>query len=297
MNISLDWYKVFYEVAKAKNITDAAHKLYISQPAVSQIIKQLEEKINTNLFIRTQKGVILTKEGEVLYKYISEAIEKISLGEKKLEEHINLENGEIRIGSSDMCLKYYLLKYLEQFQEKYPKIKISITNCPTPETIKLLEEDKIDFGLISEPFKVDNQFKVIKVCQIEDVFICGEKYKKVSENQVKLEELNSYPGICLEENTSTRKYINKYFESNNIEYAPKYELATSDLIVDFTKRNFGIGCVVDKFAQQAIKNKEVYKIDVEKQINPRHICIIKKEKLISRVSEELLRFINDKENL
>lgn len=158
MNISYDWYKIFYEVAKTKNITDASKNLYVSQPAVSQIIKQLEEKLKVELFIRTQKGVGLTKEGEILYNYISAAIEKIIIGEKKLEEQINLESGEIRIGSSDMCLKYYLLPYLEEFQVKYPKIKINITNCPTPETIKLLEEDKIDFGLISQPFKIEKRF-------------------------------------------------------------------------------------------------------------------------------------------
>ena len=147
MNISYDWYKIFYEVAKTKNITDASKNLYVSQPAVSQIIKQLEEKLKVELFIRTQKGVGLTKEGEILYNYISAAIEQI-----------NLDSGEIRIGSSDMCLKYYLLPYLEEFQGKYPKIKINITNCPTPETIKLLEEDKIDFGLISQPFKIEKRF-------------------------------------------------------------------------------------------------------------------------------------------
>jgi len=291
MNISYDWYKVFYEVAKAKNITDAAKALYVSQSAVSQMIKQLEEKLKITLFFRTQKGVDITKEGEVLYNYIAVAIEKITLGEKKLKEYINLESGEIRIGSSDMCLKYYLLNYLEKFRERHPKIKISITNCPTPETIKLLEEDKIDFGLISEPFKLDKQLEITKVCPIKDIFICGEKYKRLAEKSITLEELNTYPAICLEENTSTRKYMNTFFRKNDLDYLPKYELATSDLIVDFTKKNFGIGCVVDKFAQDDLKHKRIYQIKLKEKIEPRNICIIKKEKTMSRASEELLAFM------
>ena len=181
MNVSLDWYKIFYEVAKKQNITVAAENLCISQPAVSQTIKQLEESLNAELFLRTKKGVTLTKEGEVLYSYISEAMGKIKLGEAKVLEQVNLESGEIRIGSSDMCLQFFLLQYLEEFQKIYPKIKISITNGPTPETIKLLKEDKIDFGLVSEPFELEEKFTAIEVCKIKDIFVCGEKYKDLSD--------------------------------------------------------------------------------------------------------------------
>ncbi len=294
MNVSLDWYKIFYEVAKKQNITVAAENLCISQPAVSQTIKQLEESLNAELFLRTKKGVTLTKEGEVLYSYISEAMGKIKLGEAKVLEQVNLESGEIRIGSSDMCLQFFLLQYLEEFQKIYPKIKISITNGPTPETIKLLKEDKIDFGLVSEPFELEEKFTAIEVCKIKDIFVCGEKYKDLSKQKVSLKELEKYPLICLEEHTSTRKYIDKKFKENNAECNPKYELATSNLIVDFTKRDFGIGVVVDKFAEEKLKNKEIYQINIKEKIEPRNICIIKKDKLISKASNELLKFIIDK---
>ena len=282
MNVSLDWYKIFYEVAKKQNITVAAENLCISQPAVSQTIKQLEESLNAELFLRTKKGVTLTKEGEVLYSYISEAMEKIKLGEAKVLEQVNLESGEIRIGSSDMCLQFFLLQYLEEFQKIYPKIKISITNGPTPETIKLLKEDKIDFGLVSEPFELEEKFTSIEVCKIKDIFVCGKKYKDLSKQKVNLKELEKYPLICLEEHTSTRKYIDEKFKENNAECNPKYELATSNLIVDFAKRNFGIGVVVDKFAEEKLKNKEIYQINIKEKIEPRNICIIKKDKLISK---------------
>lgn len=294
MNISLDWYKIFCEVAKKQNITVAAESLCISQPAVSQTIKQLEESLHAELFLRTKKGVTLTKEGEVLYSYASEAMEKIKLGEAKVLEQVNLERGEIRIGSSDMCLQFFLLQYLEEFQKMYPKIKIRITNGPTPETIKLLKEDKIDFGLVSEPFELEERFTAIKVCEIEDIFVCGEKYKDLSKQRISLKQLEEYPLICLEEHTSTRRYVDKQFKENNVECNPKYELATSNLIVDFAKRNFGIGAVVDKFAEEKLNNKEIYKIYIKEKIEPRNICIIKKEKLISKASNELLKFIIDK---
>ena len=132
------------------------------------------------------------------------------------------------------------------------------------------------------------------VNKIKDIFVCGEKYKDLSERKVSLKELEEYPLICLEEHTSTRKYIDKKFKENNVECNQKYELATSNLIVDFAKRNFGIGAVVDKFAEEKINNKEIYKLDIKEKIEPRNICIIKKEKLISKASNELLKFIINK---
>ena len=68
MNINLDLYKVFYHVAKNKNITKAANELNITQPGISKAIKNLEEQLGCSLFIRTKTGVILTEEGKVFYE-------------------------------------------------------------------------------------------------------------------------------------------------------------------------------------------------------------------------------------
>jgi DNA-binding transcriptional LysR family regulator len=119
MSISYDWYKIFEAVASCGNITAAAERLYISQPAVSQSIKQLEAALGCVLFIRTGRGVRLTAEGEVLHRYAARGLEQIRLGEKQLEALLNMERGEVRIGASDMTLKYYLLPYLEKYHQKF----------------------------------------------------------------------------------------------------------------------------------------------------------------------------------
>ena len=149
MNIDLEYYKIFYYVGTFEGISAAAKKLCISQPAVSQAIKQLETQLETTLFIRMPKGVKLTSEGEVLFSYIKQGYEYMMLGEKKIREMLDLESGEIRIGASDMTLKYYLLPFLEKFHARYPKIKVAVTNAPTPETLQYLKSGKIDFGIIS----------------------------------------------------------------------------------------------------------------------------------------------------
>ena len=151
MDINLEYYKIFYYVAKEKSITLAAEELAITQPAVSQAVKHLESDLGCSLFVRTSKGVRLTKEGEMLFSYVQRGYETIQSGEKKLTEMLNLDAGEICIGASDMTLQFYLLDYLERFHEKYPRIKVTVTNAPTPETIKHLNDGKIDFGSVSTP--------------------------------------------------------------------------------------------------------------------------------------------------
>ena len=143
----LEYYKVFYYAARRQSLTAAAKELSISQPAVSQTIRLLEEELGAKLFIRASRGIRLTSEGELLYTYVAQAIDRLENGEKKLRQMLDLELGEVHIGASDMTLQFYLLPYLESFHERYPKIKVNVTNAPTPETLKLLEEGKIDFGV------------------------------------------------------------------------------------------------------------------------------------------------------
>ena len=145
MNANLEYYKVFYHVAGCGSLTQAAEIMCISQPAVSQAIKQLETLIGGKLFLRTAKGVKLTPEGEVLYKYVKEGYETISLGEKKFRQLLDVDNGEIKIGASDMTLQFFLLPYLEKFHELYSNIRIRVTNGPTPETLEKLEDGRMDF--------------------------------------------------------------------------------------------------------------------------------------------------------
>ena len=176
MNMNLEYYKIFYYVAKSGSFTGAAEELCISQPAVSQGIKLLETNLGSNLFIRTQKGVKLTPEGEVLYSYIERGYETILLGETKFKKMIDLENGEIRIGASDMTLQFYLLSFLEAFHMKYPGIKVTVTNAPTPETLEYLYEGKIDFGVVSAPFQAKAEIRAREVKEIRDVFVAGSRF-------------------------------------------------------------------------------------------------------------------------
>lgn len=275
---NLEYYKVFYYVAKYGSLTMAGEKLAISQPAVSQSMKQLEQALGTRLFARSARGVRLTQEGEVLYSYVAKGYEQIKQGEKLVRKMLNLELGEVRIGASDMTLKFYLLPYLEQFHEKYPGIKVTVTNAPTPETLRHLEAGRIDFGVVSTPFPQDEALRVKVVREIEDTFVAGRRFIPYKYKTLDLQELERLPIISLEKNTSTRSYMDGYLRENGVELNPEFELATSDMIVQFALRNLGIGSVMKDFAGEQLEAGTLFELRFNKRIPKRQFCVVTRPK-------------------
>ncbi len=271
---NLEYYKVFYHVARAGSLTVAAKELNISQPAVSQSVKQLENALGTNLFTRVSKGVRLTGEGELLYSYVAKGYEQIALGEQKIQQMLNLELGEIHIGASDMTLQFYLLPYLEQFHEKYPHIKVVVSNAPTPETLDNLQDNKIDFGVVSTPFYNKNGLSAVNVREIEDVFVAGRKFIQYKNRMLDLQELEKMPIIYLEGITSTRNYMDAFLQERGVKIQPEFELATSDMIVQFALRNLGVGCVVRDFAKEYLEDGRLFELRFNMIIPKRHFCVV-----------------------
>lgn len=289
MFTNLEYYKVFYHVAKLGSVTLAAQQLYISQPAVSQALKQLETSLGCSLFFRAPKGVKLTPEGEMLFSYVKQGYEYFMQGEKKLEEMLNFENGEIRIGASDMTLRFYLLPYLERFHRSYPSIKIIVSNAPTPETIKSLIDGKLDFGVVSSPIDESKDYKITQVFDVVDTFVASSRFGWLKGKIVGLSELERLPTICLEKNTSTRRFVDNFLADNNVHLEPEFELATSDLIVKFAEKDMGIGCVVRSFAEESFEKGTLFELMLSKPLPSRKVCIITGNRTpISQAGKKLL---------
>lgn len=289
MDISLEAYRIFYYIGKCGSITSAATALSISQPAVSQGLKQLEESVGTPLFVRTPKGVRFTAEGKELYAYVSKGYEMIRQGERVLRQMLELEAGEIHIGASDMTLKYYLLPYLERYHLSYPSIKITVSNAPTPETLTYLREGRIDFGVVSSPVRQKDGLELWKVRIVEDIFIAGNSFSDLKGRLLEYEELTRLPTLFLEKNTSTRSYIDEFLKGQNIECRPEFELATSDMLVQFARKNMGIAGVVRDFAEEYIKRGEIFKLEFTRPIPERDFCIVMdRHKPLSSASKRLL---------
>lgn len=225
----------------------------------------------------------------MLFSYVQRGYETILSGEKKLLEMLNLEKGEICIGASDMTLQFYLLPYLEQFHEKYPKIRVTVTNAPTPETLKHLADGKIDFGIVSTPIEPHPHLKVTAVKEISDIFVAGKKFEHLKGKQLSYHKLEQYPVMCLEGATSTRRYVGEFLATEGVALKPEFELATSDMLIQFAIRNLGIASVVSEFAAEQMKNGTLFALQFDREIPKRQFCIVADDRVpLSAAAAKLL---------
>ena len=292
MNINFEYYKVFYNVAKNKNITKTANELMISQPAVSKSIKTLEEQIGITLFTRNKFGVFLTEEGKVLYEEIKNAIEIIDNAEHKVTELINLDAGILNIGISNTLTRYYLLPYVKEFTLKYPKIKVKIHTEPTFKLINKVRNGLVDFIIINMPYNIPNDFTANKLKEIHDAFIANNNYIDLKDKTITLNELNKLPLILLANGSNGRYFLDNFCDKQNIKLEDKFELASYSLVSEFVKDGIGIGFLTKEFIEDELKNESLFEIKIAKEIPSRYIGIsYLKDKKLSHCAELFIKLL------
>lgn len=288
-------YITFRVAAECKSVSEAAKKLYVSQPTVSAELSALEKELKARLFFRSNRGITLTEEGKVLYEYIKNAFSFIERGEEKLREISGLKSGTLRIGASDMTLKFFLLDYITEFREMHPDVHLTVTNNPTPKTFEALRNGAIDFGVVSEPlpFVSQDEFTLIPVREIQDVFIVKKDNPLAKEKKITKKRLSEFPLIMLERHTSTRSYVSSYL--GNDFPPPVIELATSDLLLEFACRGIGVSSIVEDFALHALDSGEVAKLDLCEPIPKRRFFLAFLRRIpLSVAAERMISMIEGK---
>lgn len=272
MNQSLSSYRIFYTVANTGNISKAAKELYISQPAISKSIQKLEESVGCRLFSRSSRGVVLTDEGRLLYDHVRSAFETLTLGEEKLKRSIELGVGHLKIGVSSTLCKYLLLPYLKTFIRQNPHISISISCQSTNDTLKLLEANKIDIGLIGKPASLKNiQFDFLE--EIEDIFVATKDYinnlqaRGIPKDSI----LSNATLMMLDKNNMTRQYIDDYLQENQIPVHDSIDISDMDLLIDFARISVGVACVIKSFVKPDLADGTLVELPLDIPIHKREV--------------------------
>ena len=296
MNIDFELYRIFYVVANNGNITKASEELNISQPAISKSIKNLEEQLGGNLFVRTKRGVILTSEGKEFYSYIKQAIEYINNAENKFTDLINLETGCIRIGISTTLTKEFLLPYLEKFHSLYPKIDIQIITNLTSDLMSKLKNGLIDIIVLNLNNKnYGDDIEIIKCKKINDCFVANNKFKKLINEEISLKDLNNYPLILQAKGSNTREFIDNISKNYGVILKPNIELSSYTLVSEFSKIGLGIGYVTKEYTKDLLESKKVFELKIKEKIPSRYIGIaLSKNHIPNFSTKKLIELITKK---
>lgn len=276
-NIDFELYKVFYYVAKNKNLSKAANDLFISQPAISQSVKKLEEELGVKLFYRTKTGMNLTEDGETLYNYLKRPIECLNNGKRYLLNEKNNNTTTIRIGSSTTLIKYSLIPVLKIFKDEFPNVNFEIVQGITSNLIEMLDNDLLDIVLLSINQVNKNDKRVIIIEEAQDVFC----YKKEAFNFNKtfsMNELNELPLLLQSEVSTSRKFLDDLAAKEHVILKSKYDIASYALVLDFLKEGLGVGFVNYNHVKDDIEKKKLAILRTNFKIPTRKIgiCINKK---------------------
>ncbi len=274
--VNLDLYRVFYTVAKCGSLTKAAEELYISQPAVSQSIKQLENQLGVSLFNRTHRGMELSAQGgKPIFAKIEQALQLFGEAETMIAQVNDSAKGVLRIGASETIFRYFLADKIVRFHEQYPSVKIELISNVTPATIDELKKGGCDMAFVNLPIVPDSELILHGNCmRLSDVFVVGEKYAQLAEKKQPLSALHAYPLVLLEKNTVARKALDGFLEAMGVNLPSSIEVGSWDLMKRLVVRGMGVGVIPREYAQRLLDEKALYEVKTDPVLPARSVGLL-----------------------
>lgn len=271
-NINLNSLKIFLEVANSKSFLDASNKLFISQPAISKSMSKLEEDLGIQLFYRANKGITLTPSGETLYRYLQKTKDLLLSCERALISLNDIEEGRIVIGVQSHIVRNYLMDKIANFRTNHPKMIIELVDMSTNILIERLEERKVDFVVDSSPIDtVYNNVKIEPICSLNTCFV---KSVYNTHNIRNFQSLIKENLILPASRSSLRKNLHKCCEDSGAMLNPILEFETEELIIEATRRNLGVGYVVESAIQYLIDSNILERIKLKEELPKMEINLV-----------------------
>lgn len=274
MYVTWDYYKVFYYVAKYQNFTKAARVLGSNQPNVTHTMNRLEEQLGCVLFIRSNRGVTLTPEGELLYARVSSAAVQIQEAEEELSASATLEHGSISISATETALNIYLSDKLRAFHEDFPKIRLRISNHSTPQAVLAVRNGEVDFAVVSTPAEAEAPLNIVELESFREILVGGRTFTALASQTLSLKELSAYPLISLSEESMTRAFYRQFFLEHDAVLRPDTEAATTDQMLTLVRSELGLAFVPEPMTRNALKSREIVQLTLREEIPARSVCLV-----------------------
>ena len=243
MNTDYNLYKIFLYLYEEKSISKTASKLYVSQPAISYSLKELETQLGYTLFYRNSKGIEPTLEAKELYGYISTAFNILNDAEEHIKNLNSLSIGCIRVGTLSQIGVFYLSSVISEFRKIYPGIKFEIICKSTADMVEMLETRKLDVIVDTLPINSKKNVTKITLAKLHNCFAYNKNIMK--DVIVKdVEDLKKYPLVLPSATSSIRLKLDEYLESKNIKLNPVIESWTTEMMLEMVRKGVGIGYFV-----------------------------------------------------
>lgn len=272
--ISYDHYRVFCCAARHRSFSRAAQELMTSQPAVSRSIAALEQQLQCRLFQRTGRGISLTPEGRRLYETVSSGCQALEEAEGRMAAARALETGAIRIGTTELAMRYVLIAAIGQFQRQHPGVKFRVGSHSANAALDDLREGEVDLAVVPAPVSPCAPLQQERLLSFRDSFIAGPPFRALKGQVLSLRQLGDYPMICLTPDTSSRQFLEQLCRRSDTAISADMEVSTADLVLPLVREGLGIGFLPQLLAQEAIAKEEVFALTLRESVPRRQICLV-----------------------
>ncbi len=285
MRITLKQLNLFISVAKWENITKGSEAIFLSQPAATLALKELEAQLGKPLFDRVGKKLVLNKNGLHLFPKAVELIERTSQIEHLFDAQGTL-SGTLNIGTSSTIGNYVMPKLIAQFTEKFPQVKIIQSVGNTEDIIEELEKFKLDIGFIEGHYHADNleghNWKTDEL-----IIFSSPSHPLAQKSNLTKKDLQEAAWILREKGSGTREILENHYRPDNV----ILEIGSTQAIKKIVMENIGISCASRYALSTELEKKELVELKVKNlQLNRHFIQLMHKDKY----STDLINaFLND----
>ncbi|MEZ4615782.1 MAG: LysR family transcriptional regulator [Caldilineaceae bacterium] len=240
--------------------TLAAERLHLSQPALSQQIKALEQEVGAPIFERRGRRNTLTAVGEIVLARATQILQQLDQLQVDIGELLALRQGQVRIGTSDTICLYLLPEVIQRFRARHPQIEIHLTNRPSQEVVTLLQAGAIDFGIVTLPVQGQG-VETTYLCDRQDVAVCAPEHRLARESrsprELSVTALAAEQLLLLEQGTTSRAFLDQLFVQAGV--APQtMALGSIEVLKRYAELNLGIAVVPLMAVQAEIATRRLH---------------------------------------
>lgn len=284
--------QVFYTVAKQLSFTKAAELLFMTQPAVTFQVKQLEEHFNTRLFERSHSKITLTPAGEIALDYAERILSLSAEMDTRLGELTDQISGALLIGASTTIAEYMLPRILGEFKARYPQVQARLTVANSETVESKIVDHTLDVGLVEAPSHHPNLITDV-CCNDELVVICSPQHRFAQLAAVNSSHLAEEPYVSREGGSGTRQVIDAYFRQAGI--APEdlnivMELGSREAIKGAVEAGLGIAIVSRATILKELKLGDLVAVPIDPPLIRPLTLVYAQEKFRSRLLQAFLEF-------
>ena len=238
--------------------TEAAKMLFITQPAVSRLISDLEYQTRLKLFVRKPNRLEPTPEAQALFRQVDRAfigLEEISLFADSI---VNKQQGSLRIVAMPVCVDSFLPSLVSEFLQQHPKVSIELESAPRIQALDLVRTQRQDLGIISLSSRENLGLQVQNICRQKAVCVLPADHPLCEKSVINVRDLENEPFISLSRGSPFRAKVDEIFARENIKRTFAIETRTHRTVYELVKRGAGVA-ILDPFITENQDSEVVIK--------------------------------------